>query len=61
MMRAAQARGHEVWAATAETLAWASDTGVQADAVRLQLADDDAHWYSEGRTPRCASPTSMPS
>ena len=48
MMRAAQARGHEVWAATVETLAWASDTGVQADAVRLQLADDDAHWYSEG-------------
>ena len=47
MMRAAQARGHEVWAATVETLAWASDTGVQADAVRLQLADDDACWYSE--------------
>ena len=47
MMRAAQARGHEVWATTVEALAWASDTGVQADAVRLQLADDDSHWYSE--------------
>ncbi len=47
MMRAAQARGHEVWATTVAALAWASDAGVQADAVRLQLAADDSRWYSE--------------
>ena len=41
MMRAAEARGHEVWTTTVETLAWASDAGVLADAVRLQLSDDE--------------------
>ncbi len=47
MMRAAQARGHEVWATTADALAWMTDAGVQADARRLQLADDDQPWFAE--------------
>ncbi len=47
MMRAAQARGHEVWATTADALAWMTDAGVQADALRLQLADDDQPWFAE--------------
>ena len=47
MMRAAEARGHEVWTTTVETLAWASDAGVLADAVRLQLSDDDRSWFAE--------------
>ncbi len=47
MMRAAQARGHEVWATTVDALAWMTDAGVQADARRLQLADDDQPWFAE--------------
>ena len=47
MMRAAQARGHEVWATTADALSWQSGRGVEADAVALTLADDDADWYAE--------------
>ncbi len=47
MMRAASARGHEVWAATTEVLAWESANGVRAQAVRLQLIDGDDPWYSE--------------
>lgn len=47
MMRAAQARGHEVWATTVEALSWASARGVSAEAVRLLLSDDDGAWYRE--------------
>jgi glutathione synthase len=47
MMRAARDRGHEVWSATADALSWASDTGVCAAAVRLEIGDDDAAWYRE--------------
>ena len=47
MMRAAQARGHQVWATTVDALAWMTDSGVQADALRLQLADDDQQWFAE--------------
>jgi len=46
MMRAAQRRGHEVWATTVGALAWESGMGVCADAVRLQLADDALDWYA---------------
>ncbi len=47
MMRAAQARRHEVWATTVDALAWMTDAGVQADALRLQVADDDQPWFAE--------------
>ena len=47
MMRAAQARGHEVWAATSDALSWESGRGVRACAVRLRLTDDIAQWFAE--------------
>lgn len=47
MMRAAQARGHEVWATGADALSWQSGRGVEAEAVALTLADDDACWHAE--------------
>lgn len=47
MMRAAQARGHAVWATTVESLFWESDGGVGARAVRLELTADDADWRCE--------------
>ncbi len=45
MMRAAQARGHAVWATTVDRLAWESGTGVTAAATALALAADDHDWY----------------
>ncbi|HEX5801662.1 MAG TPA: glutathione synthase, partial [Azospira sp.] len=53
MMRAAQARGHEVWATTVDRLSWEggqSGAGVAADALALTLSADDADWYRETAT-----------
>ena len=44
MMRAAQARGHEVWVAGQPDLHW-NKGRVQAHASRLTLADNDEDWY----------------
>jgi len=52
MMRAAQARGHEVWVAAIEALTWDSAQGVVADAQQLQVSDDDAGWYREAASAR---------
>ncbi|MBK8525293.1 MAG: glutathione synthase [Betaproteobacteria bacterium] len=47
MMRAAQARGHEVWVALVDALFWTSRGGVCATATRIELGDDDHAWYRE--------------
>jgi glutathione synthase len=47
MMRAAQARGHEVWVALVDALFWASASGVSCTASQLELGDDDVDWYRE--------------
>jgi glutathione synthase len=44
MMRAAQARGHEVWACEQDALHW-SGGKVSAHAQRLSLTDNDEDWY----------------
>ena len=44
MMRAAQARGHAIWAAEQTHLHWAK-SGVSAQAVRISLTDNDEDWY----------------
>ncbi|MDA8108098.1 MAG: glutathione synthase, partial [Betaproteobacteria bacterium] len=44
MMRAAQARGHAVFACEQPSLAWRA-SGVSAAVVRLTLGDDDEDWY----------------
>jgi glutathione synthase len=44
MMRAAQLRGHSVWAAEPSHLHW-SKGRVSAQATRLSLADNDEDWY----------------
>ena len=44
MMRAAQARGHAIWAAEQTQLYWAK-SGVSAEAVRISLTDNDEDWY----------------
>jgi glutathione synthase len=44
MMRAAQLRGHAVWAAEPSHLRW-SNRRVSAQATRLSLADNDEDWY----------------
>jgi len=43
MMRAAQARAHEVWSCEQHDLAWLG--GVSANAGKLSLADNDEDWY----------------
>jgi glutathione synthase len=43
MMRAAQARGHEIYAATQTGIAWKQR--VSARAGRLSLTDNDEDWY----------------
>ena len=45
MMRAAQARGHAVFACEQSALLWAK-SAVAARATRLSLSDDDEDWYS---------------
>lgn len=47
MMRAAALRGHEIWAATIDALAWATAGGVRAAAMRLKLAEADTPWFTE--------------
>ena len=44
MMRAAQARGHAVWACEQTTLHWHKNR-VAGHATRLSLADNDEDWY----------------
>lgn len=44
MMRAAQARGHAIWAAEQASLHW-SKGRVAAEATRLSLTDNDEDWY----------------
>ncbi|HEY5900107.1 MAG TPA: glutathione synthase [Burkholderiales bacterium] len=44
MMRAAQARGHAIWAAEQTHLHW-SKNRVSARATRLSLTDNDEDWY----------------
>ena len=44
MMRAARARGHEVWVCEQGALHW-SKSQVATRATRLSLSDDDEHWY----------------
>jgi glutathione synthase len=43
MMREAVARGHEVWAFEAHAMF--ADGAVSASAVRLEVGNDDNHWY----------------
>jgi glutathione synthase len=44
MMRAAQARGHAIWAAEQTALHW-SKNRVATSATRLSLTDNDEDWY----------------
>ena len=44
MMRAAQARGHAIWAAEQTHLHW-SKSRVSAQATRISLTDNDEDWY----------------
>jgi glutathione synthase len=44
MMRAAQSRGHSIWAAEQTSLHWAKSR-VSAHATRLSLTDNDEDWY----------------
>ena len=45
MMRAAAARGHQVWAIQREALTWREGV-VVASSVRLDVRNDDYDWYS---------------
>ncbi len=47
MMRAAQAAGHAVWAIEQSALHYSSLHGVCAEALHLELSDDDTAWYRE--------------
>jgi glutathione synthase len=47
MMRAAQAAGHAVWAIQQPAIHWSVLHGVCAEAVHLELLEDDADWYAE--------------
>ena len=49
MMRAAQARGHAIWAAAQTSLHW-SKSRVAAEATRLSLTDNDEDWYRAHET-----------
>ena len=49
MMRAAQARGYEVWAADPARLHWMKNR-VDAPAVRISLTDNDADWFRPHET-----------
>ena len=44
MMRAAQARGQQIWCCAQAALHW-SKSGVAAAATRISLTDDDKDWY----------------
>ena len=47
MMRAAQAAGHAVWAIQQPDVHWSPLHGVCANAVHLELLDDDVEWFAE--------------
>lgn len=47
MMRAAQACGHAVWAIVQPAIHWSALRGVCAEALHLELLDDDADWFAE--------------
>jgi len=47
MMRAAQAAGHAVWAIQQPDVHWSHLHGVCANAVHLELLDDDHEWFAE--------------
>src|SRR3954464_15947759 len=49
MMRAAQARGHAIWAAEQTSLHWLKSS-VAAAATRLTLTDNDEDWYRAHET-----------
>ncbi|QID19421.1 glutathione synthase [Nitrogeniibacter mangrovi] len=49
IMRAAQARGHHVFAILRPDLMW-REGEVRARAQALTVSDDDAHWYVAGET-----------
>jgi glutathione synthase len=53
MMRAAQARGHTVYACSEDGLAW-REAEVTAESVRLSLTGDDEDWYRTGEQARRA-------
>jgi glutathione synthase len=55
MMRAAQARGHHVWACEQGAVHWAKHR-VATRATRLSLTDDDEHWYRAQQTAERALP-----
>jgi len=47
MMRAAQRAGHAVWAIQQPAIHWSALRGVCADAVHLEMLEDDDEWYVE--------------
>ena len=47
MMRAAQAAGHAVWAIQQPSIHWTHLHGVCAEAVHLEMLDDDREWFVE--------------
>ena len=47
MMRAAQAAGHAVWAIQQPAIHWSAIHGVCAEAVHLELLEDDSEWFAE--------------
>jgi len=47
MMRAAQAAGHAVWAIQQPSIHWTHLHGVCAEALHLELLDDDHDWFVE--------------
>jgi glutathione synthase len=47
MMRAAQAAGHAVWAIQQSSIHWSSLHGVCAEAVQLEMLDDNKEWAVE--------------
>jgi glutathione synthase len=49
MMRAAQARGHSIWATEQTTLHW-TKSRVSAHATRISLTDNDEDWYRPHET-----------
>jgi glutathione synthase len=49
MMRAAQSRGHSIWATEQTSLHW-TKSRVSAHATRLSLADNDEDWYRAHET-----------
>ena len=50
MMRALQAAGHAVWAIQQPAIHWSSLHGVCAEAVHLDMLDDDQVWFAEKMT-----------